>query len=105
MSIRLLCRNGREFVVDSLRQIFTQALHRDAVDDLQEEATDDQTAGFAFWDTARHQVVHLLVIKTAYSSSVASTGDFTGFDFQVRNCVSTGTVSQQQVAVVSALLS
>ena len=45
---------------------------------------DDQTAGFAFWDTARHQVVHLLVIKTAHSSSVASPGDFTGFDFKLQ---------------------
>ena len=88
-----------QFFGNAVFQFLGQGLHRNTVDDLIEEATDDEAAGFSLWNTARHQVEQLDVIEATNGGRVACTGNFTGLNLQVRDCVRASTLSQNQVVV------
>ena len=84
---------------DGVCKAFTDGRHSDLLDQLAEEATNDEAAGLVFRDAAGLQVEQLLVVETSGGAGVSGAGDLAGLDLQVRHRVGAGTVGQHQVAV------
>ncbi len=71
----------------------------DLLDQLVEEAADDQPAGLVLGDAAGLQVEQLLVVEPAGGAGVAGADDLAGLDLEVRHRVGAGAVGQHEVAV------
>ena len=89
-----------QFFGNAVFQFLRQGLHRDAVDDLIEEATDDEAAGFSLWNAARHEVEQLNVIEATNGGCVAGAGNFTSLNLQVRDCIRASALGQDQVVIL-----
>ena len=73
--------------------------HADLVDDVGEEAADDQPARLVLGDAAGLQVEQLLVVEPAGRAGVTGADDLAGLDLQVGHRVGAGAVGEHQVAV------
>src|SRR3954469_3120543 len=71
----------------------------DALDDVGEEAADDEAPGLVLGNAAGLQVEQLQVVEAAGGAGVAGAGDVAGLDLEVGHRVGAGAVGQQQVAV------
>ena len=69
------------------------------LDDVGEEAADDEAAGGLGVDAARAEVEQLLVVEPAGGAGVAGADDLAGLDLQVGHRVGAGAVGEHQVAV------
>ena len=84
---------------DGFGEALTHGGHGDLLDQLAEEATDDQAAGLVLGDAAGLQIEQLLVVETSGGTGVSGADDLAGLDLQVGHRVGAGAVGEHQVAV------
>src|SRR5918997_5128263 len=98
---RLLVEAGQrtETGLDGAHQPVLQLVDADALDDVGEEATDDEAARGLGVDAPGAEVEQLLVVEAAGGAGVAGADDLAGLDLQVGHRVGAGAVGEHQVAV------
>src|SRR3954454_17607687 len=98
---RLLVEAGEraETLLDRAHEAVLQLRDADVLDDVGEEAADDQAPRGLGVDATRAQVEQLLVVEPAGGAGVPGADDLAGLDLQVGHGVGTGAVGEHQVAV------
>src|SRR4051794_24499602 len=95
----LQVRQRTEAGLDGGHQPVLQLRDADVLDDVGEEAADDQPTRGLGVDAAGAEVEQLLVVEAAGGAGVAGADDLAGLDLQVRHRVGAGAVGEHQVAV------
>src|SRR3954447_15713393 len=90
---------GAETLLDRAHETVLEGGDADVLDDVGEEAADDQATRGLGVDAARAQVEQLLVVEPARGAGVAGADDLAGLDLQVGHRVGAGAVGEHQVAV------
>src|SRR5215213_865821 len=89
-------RQGAQARLDAAHEPVLQLGDADVLDDVGEEAADDEPSRGLGVDAPRAEVEQLLVVEPAGGAGVAGADDLAGLDLQVRHRVGPGAVGEHQ---------
>src|SRR6185312_9073526 len=93
-------RAVQQFRLDGVLQPGLEFREADLLNDLREEAANDETACLVLRDAASLKVEELLVIEASRRARMARAEDVAGLDLEVRNRVGARALGEQQVTVL-----